>query len=384
MQKLHLVGLTTDLGGLIFSTRKGARSGSYVVPVDARLLAVIADTLQRRNGAAAEELPAELVAVVAPAAGEREEARPPRQESALSPREIQARLRAGRTLDEVAHEAGVDTSWVERFAAPILAEQAQVVGHAVSRTYTKPRTGTSSVPLAEAVRRNLADRGVRLAPDELEQAWSAYQLDDDRWVVRLRYRSRGRAQEAEWELDPRAGELTARNRLAGQLGYWGARRRRAAPPAPAPAGATGAAKKAAPATRRAAAARTATAKAAAKKPARAKRPAEKSAAAKPPRTPAAGKARPATRSAAARTATAKPPRTAGAAQGRPAKKPVAPAKPSRVAAGGTAAAGVAAQPPAATNAAPASAGTTAGTQEHGAAVPPRRARPLRARPLRST
>lgn len=226
MQKLHLVGLTTDLTGLIFSTRKGTKSGGFVVPIDARLLAVIADTLSRRNGDAASE--GLDVSVLAPAIAEPPTPRGPRPQSSLSPREIQARLRAGRSIDEVAKEAGVDATWVERFAVPILAEQGRVAEQAITFTYTKPRHGPSAVPLAAAVRRNLADRGIRLADDEFERSWGAYHQDGTRWVVRFAYRSRGRAQVAEWDVDVAERELVARNRLAGQLGHVASRRRKAA------------------------------------------------------------------------------------------------------------------------------------------------------------
>lgn len=220
LQKLHLVGLTTDLRGLILSARKGAKTGGFVVPIDARLLAVIADTLTRRNG---EEPDGDEVAL----AQETEAARPapPRPESALNPREIQARLRAGRSVEEVAKEARVDAAWVERFAPPIEAEQGRVVDKAVELHYTKPRVGTSALPLAAAVRRNLVDRGVRLPDDEFRAAWTAYHLEDTRWAVRFRYRSRGRAQLAEWEVDLADGGLAARNRLGGQLAHASARRR---------------------------------------------------------------------------------------------------------------------------------------------------------------
>lgn len=235
LQKLHLVGLTTDLSGLIFSARKGSKSGGYVVPVDARLLAVIADTLSRRNGDA-PATDVDLAALVGDSTPPQPQPpAPPRPTSALNPREIQARLRAGRTVDEIAKEAGVDAQWIDRFAAPILAEQGRIVDRAVALVYTKPRVGASAMPVAASVRRNLVARGVRLTDDEFNGGWSAYQLEDARWAVRFRYKSRGRAQLAEWELDlddPGGVALVARNRLGGQLGYIATARRRPRPPAP--------------------------------------------------------------------------------------------------------------------------------------------------------
>ncbi len=212
MQQLHLVGMTTDLDGLILSARKGSKSGGFVVQVDDQFLAAVSDAVLRRDGPTPEQtaIAHEIVRSTSPAS---------RVQSTLSPREIQARLRIGRSIEEVAGEAGVDVEWVTRFAVPIMAEQAQVVERAGLLYYTKPRQGESAQPLATSVRWNLAERGVRLAARAIEAGWSAYQIHEALWVVRFRYFSRARLQEAEWELDVRDGTLVARNRLASQLAY---------------------------------------------------------------------------------------------------------------------------------------------------------------------
>jgi hypothetical protein len=222
MQKLHLVGFTADFDGLIFSARKGAKSGSFVVPLDGRLLKQIAEAQQRRDGGSA-----------GPSRVEERLSSPRlvRPESALSPREMQDRIRSGWTLDEVAAEAGVDLDWVRRFAAPVLAEVRRVVERSRDAVYDKPRFGLSTLPLGASVRRNVLDRGVRLLDEELDDCWSAYQLDEDVWVVRFAYTSRGRSQEAEWLFDLETEELTSRNRLAAQLGHVVKGRRRASVPA---------------------------------------------------------------------------------------------------------------------------------------------------------
>ncbi|MDQ3640783.1 MAG: septation protein SepH, partial [Actinomycetota bacterium] len=167
MRKLHLVGLTTDRDGLIFTARKGSKSGGYIVPLDDRVLAAIADAGRLDNGGPPDDGPALPDVEVVP--------KRLRSESALTPREMQARLRAGRSIDEVAAEAGVDTEWVARFAVPILAEQAQVVELARALVYAKPRLGESSQPLGSSVLQNLSDRGVFLPDDVANAGWSAFQ-----------------------------------------------------------------------------------------------------------------------------------------------------------------------------------------------------------------
>ncbi len=267
MQKLHLVGFTTDHEALIFSARKGARSGGFVVPLDVALVATINDIIRLRDGTTAET-------IVTP--GPNRSRRRAAPESGLTPREIQARIRAGKTIADVAGEAGVDEEWVERFAVPIIAEQQRVVDRVRGVQYGKPRLGLSSQPLGVAVAWNLLDKGVTLGDEEFERAWSAFQQRDGSWTVRF------------------ADELVARNRLASELAYVepGRRRRRRrvagesveAPASPArkasrrkkaAAGKKATARKKAAPRARAAAARTPVRKAAAKKKAVAKKPAAK-------------------------------------------------------------------------------------------------------------
>jgi hypothetical protein len=202
---LHLVGFTSDHTGLIFAARRGAKSGGFVVALDDGLLELI--EAARRSQARTTATPAAGLAVR------------PRVESGLSPREMQARLRAGRTVAAVAAEAGVEVEWVERFAAPVLAEQAAAVARAGQLVLRTPRRGESDRALAASVRRNLVDRGIRLADDEFDAAWSSFQQAADEWLVRFHYRSRGRELDAEWMMEPASGVLTARNRLATELGY---------------------------------------------------------------------------------------------------------------------------------------------------------------------
>jgi hypothetical protein len=202
------VGFTTDHKQLILSPRKGSKSGGFTIALDDELVGVLDDALRGRDGDDGGD-------------GDRLEQhrRLGRQESRLSPREIQARLRSGATLAQVAADAGVDGDWIARFAAPILAEQAQVVGRARDLHYATPRKGMSTQPLGTAVRWNVADRGVRLGDDDFDNSWGAFQLRDGNWVVRFAFTSRQRPQLAEWEVDLHDGAVIARSRLAAILAY---------------------------------------------------------------------------------------------------------------------------------------------------------------------
>ncbi len=137
---------------------------------------------------------------------------------ALSPREMQARLRQGRTVAEVAAEAGVDSEWVERFAGPIVAERRVALERAWSLHLSAASGQVSALPLAEAVRHNLARRGMRVEPSELAEHWSAAHDEDGTWKVVLRYSDGRKAVQAEWTADLAAGRLSPGTPLSAQLG----------------------------------------------------------------------------------------------------------------------------------------------------------------------
>ena len=138
--------------------------------------------------------------------------------SRLSPAQIQARLRAGRSVRAVAREAGVDRDWVERWNEPIRAERERVLADARSRRVDHPRAR----PLGAAVDRSLSERGL----DPAAAAWRVARRDDGRWRVSVRFEERGRARTATWLLDPDAERLRAQSPLASELSVPGRTKRR--------------------------------------------------------------------------------------------------------------------------------------------------------------
>jgi hypothetical protein len=129
--------------------------------------------------------------------------------SLLSPAEIQAMLRAGRSVRTVAREAGTETAWIERWQAPILAERERILADARGRRIDQPHARA----LGGSVERQLADRGV-----EPESArWEASRRDDGRWRITVRFDEEGRARSATWLLDPAEPHLRPQSPLATEL-----------------------------------------------------------------------------------------------------------------------------------------------------------------------
>lgn len=106
-------------------------------------------------------------------------------ESALTPREIQARIRSGESVAEVARQAGMTIDWVEPFAAPVIAEREYVAAQAQAHPVRRSGETIAHRNLGQVVNDRLASRGV-----ELETvSWDAWKVDRRRWQIRVEYES---------------------------------------------------------------------------------------------------------------------------------------------------------------------------------------------------
>jgi len=248
--KLRVVGSSNDLENLILTSRKQGRRGSHVVQIDEKMFRILEDVVRKRRAKEKGEQPARRVSA----------------DSKLAPRDVQRLLRAGKSVEQVAKQAGVDVAWIERFLGPVLDERAVAIRDSQNARLEKPRLGLSSLPLGEAVARNLRARRVRISDDELKAAWDASRSDSQPWVISLTFPYRGREQRAVWRFDPRTGEVSAGNRLGSDVGWVADSRRPAAPSRssrPRPAARRPASKK--PAAKKAPARKSAAKKSAAKK-----------------------------------------------------------------------------------------------------------------------
>lgn len=126
-------------------------------------------------------------------------------DSALSPREIQSRIRSGESLDDVASAAGVPAEQIEPFAAPVLAEREHVVGQAQQCPVRRRGESSSARSLRQVVREHLQHRGI----DSDVVDWDAWREPDRRWKVVARYDHEGAPVEARFAFDPRGRFSTA-------------------------------------------------------------------------------------------------------------------------------------------------------------------------------
>ncbi|MFE5948548.1 septation protein SepH [Streptomyces sp. NPDC056480] len=170
MPELRVVAVSNDGTRLVL---KAADSTEYTLPIDERLRAAV-----RNDRARLGQIEIEV-------------------ESHLRPRDIQARIRAGASAEEVAQMAGIPVDRVRRFEGPVLAERAFMAERARKTPVRRP--GENSGPqLGEAVQERLLLRGAE--KDTVQ--WDSWRRDDGTWEVLLVYRVAGEVHTASWTYDP--------------------------------------------------------------------------------------------------------------------------------------------------------------------------------------
>ncbi len=170
MPELRVVAVSNDGTRLVL---KAADSTEYTLPIDERLRAAV-----RNDRARLGQIEIEV-------------------ESHLRPRDIQARIRAGASAEEVAQLAGIPVERVRRFEGPVLAERAFMAERARKTPVRRPGE-TTGPQLGEAVAERLLLRG---AEKDTAQ-WDSWRRDDGTWEVLLVYRAAGEPRAASWSYDP--------------------------------------------------------------------------------------------------------------------------------------------------------------------------------------
>ncbi|MER7780219.1 septation protein SepH [Streptomyces sp. NPDC096191] len=170
MPELRVVAVSNDGTRLVL---KAADSTEYTLPIDERLRVAVRGDRPRLG-----QIEIEV-------------------ESHLRPRDIQARIRAGATAEEVAQMAGIPVDRVRRFEGPVLAERAFMAERARKTPVRRPGEN-SGPPLGEAVQERLLLRGA----DKDTVQWDSWRRDDGTWEVLLVYMVAGEPHSASWTYDP--------------------------------------------------------------------------------------------------------------------------------------------------------------------------------------
>src|SRR5690349_857221 len=172
MQHLTPVGLSKDGKNLVLMSSSGEE---FAVPVDQRLR-----TALRGDHARLGQLEMKM-------------------ESALRPRDIQTRIRAGESAEDVAAAAQTTVDAIMPFAAPVLAERAHVAQTAAKSSIRRASADSSPAgrTLDEASVQHLMSVSVR--SEDVE--WDAWRREDGRWTLIATYVVRGTEHRAEFTYD---------------------------------------------------------------------------------------------------------------------------------------------------------------------------------------
>lgn len=118
-------------------------------------------------------------------------------DSQLRPRDIQMRIRAGESAEEVAQAAGVPVERIDAFAAPVLAERSHLVGVAQAAPVRRRGEMASSRVLRTVVSERLLGQGV----DADDVSWDAWKRSDGKWVVQAAFEAVGEQRAAHFVYD---------------------------------------------------------------------------------------------------------------------------------------------------------------------------------------
>jgi hypothetical protein len=187
MQELRLVAVSEDGSYAVLAVP--GRGGRFSLPIDDRLRIVARGQFSRLAQYEIEV------------------------ESPLRPKEIQDRIRAGETADEIADAAGVPIERVRRFEGPVLAERAYRAQEAQRATIRQPGESGPGPRLGDIVTERLTKFGA--SPEDA--LWDSRKRADGNWQVQLMFTAGGRPHMAEWLFDPRRRHVTPADDDAGRL-----------------------------------------------------------------------------------------------------------------------------------------------------------------------
>jgi len=114
----------------------------------------------------------------------------------ISVKEIQRRLRAGESFEQVAREGQTTVDKVERFSGPIMQEREYILARARELIMRKD-AHRSDLTFADVVLAKLAPRGVDI--DAI--SWNTWRLPDNTWHIELHYPNRDGNGLATWNFD---------------------------------------------------------------------------------------------------------------------------------------------------------------------------------------
>lgn len=198
MRPVRFVALSEDGHALVLADELGRL---LALPLDERVAAVV-DVPEGGSALRAK--------VDAPPSKPAAASRPVPQRPAavsLSPRDIQTRIRAGESAEDIAASAQVAVDRVLRYAGPVLQERAML---AQAARRSRLATSERGERMSNVVDVKLGTHGV----DPEAVSWDAWRTEDGSWLVQASWSSGKTTARARWKLDRARQTVTPDDEMA--------------------------------------------------------------------------------------------------------------------------------------------------------------------------
>ena len=142
------------------------------------------------------------------------EAKPALDDVSITPRAIQDEIRNGASIEDLMNQSGASFEFIEKFAAPVIAELNHVVSSAMSVRLTiagDRYNDSTQIEFGEIIGGRLVTSGATGI------SWIAKKIDVNNWHVIANYSLNGNAGSATWAFDPRRLTLSPESETAVTL-----------------------------------------------------------------------------------------------------------------------------------------------------------------------
>lgn len=181
---LTLASVSRDGRRMLFVDAVGRE---FVVPVDERLRAALPQPSRRTETPMTNQPPA------------------------LRPKDIQARIRAGESLEQVAAAAGTEPEAIMAFAGPVLAEREHMAVRAARASVRRTSPVASADPAVRTLQDAVLSVLTRFDQEFDDVSWDSWRRQDGRWVLLGHYETHERSGIAQMVYDIQGAYVTAEN-----------------------------------------------------------------------------------------------------------------------------------------------------------------------------
>ena len=132
----------------------------------------------------------------------------------ITPREIQEEIRNGASIEQLIKESGATFEFIEKFAAPVIAELEHIVSSALSVRLTiagDRYNDSTQIEFGEIISGRLVTSGAEGI------SWVAKKIEPNSWHIVANYTLNGVAGSATWSFDPRRLTLSPESETAVTL-----------------------------------------------------------------------------------------------------------------------------------------------------------------------